>query len=192
MNTPRHEVMDTNDAAIEDGINNAMETLDQEDMENKQNDESKNGEVEEGAKPVDAETGGEAKNDESKDEEVQEVEQNENGEWQKVSMEYAVKRPQMHLWKHIKDLQNEISCKSFYDLEIYCQDGVVSWNRLLMALSHPQFHFLIFDQLHDEVNILSLIFCTALHHCHNLQQSVFKIPAITTTVCQFKSGPTNI
>lgn len=127
--------MDTSDTAIEDGINNAMNVL---------RDEQENN--------------GPATNDDSKgsngahENEVQEVAVQDD-EYQKVHMEYAVKRPQIHLWKYIQGLQSEINCKAFYDIEIYCQDGVVSWNRLLLALCHPEFHFLIYPDEREDLMV---------------------------------------
>jgi len=186
METPRHDGLDTSNDAIEDGINNAMRSLDQEENENNESQSSMNNDDSKGEFNDDSkgefnddskgEFNDDSKgdfNDDSKGEleinnvtslanvvnkveedEVQEVEQNQDtGEWQKVHMEYAVKRPQLHLWKYIQELQSEASCKVFYDIDIYCQDGVVSWNRLLLALCHPEFHFLIYPDEREEVMV---------------------------------------
>ena len=146
MDTPRHEDMDASDSVIEDGVNKAMAYLersvnDGRDINGANTEDDDDNNTQE--KDNDHHLGTEAAAEVDKADDVQEVEQNSEGEWQKVHMEYAVKRPQLHLWRHIQGLQAELGCKSFYDLEIFCQDGVVSWNRLLMALSHPHFNFLL-------------------------------------------------
>ena len=196
METPRHDGLDTSNDAIEDGINNAMRSLDQEEHENNEsqpsvnNEDSKselainnvtseyeepkgdlnetNGDFEESKRDFEEskedfeDSKGELAinnvtslaNPKVEEDEVQEVEQNQDtGEWQKVHMEYAVKRPQLHLWKYIQELQGEAGCKVFYDIDIYCKDGVISWNRLLLALCHPEFHFLIYPDERDEVMV---------------------------------------
>ena len=211
METPRHDGLDTSNDAIEDGINNAMRSLDQEENENNesqpsinnddssvenskgdysnvedskgdysniedakgdysniedtkgdysniedskgdfQNHEDSKGELEINNVTSLADVITQAKVEED---EVQEVEQNKDtGEWQKVHMEYAVKRPQLHLWKYIQELKGEAGSKVFYDIDIHCQDGVVSWNRLLLALCHPEFHFLIYPDEREEVMV---------------------------------------
>ena len=68
-------------------------------------------------------------------------------------MDWRVSWSSVTLWRQVRQLLEEPGCTLFYDIVIYCSDGVLPWNRLCLGFSLPSCAALLARDLTSEAEV---------------------------------------
>ena len=68
-------------------------------------------------------------------------------------MDWQISRPPDILWSYVRDLKDSTGSTNFHDIILYCSDGAIPWNRLLLGISLPSCSSLLQPALGLEVEV---------------------------------------